>query len=121
MPCKQDINYITFLINGTPQIVALASDLHEDFIQVPHIAKSALASLELSHVLRPELPTALKLAFVRNDNAPLGQELLDVTEAQTEPMVEPHSVTYDLRRKAVTAIVVCILAHQQSLPKFGSS
>ena len=53
----QDIDHVSVLIHGPPEIVPLAPDFHEDFVQVPHVTQLALATLQLSCILRSELPT----------------------------------------------------------------
>jgi hypothetical protein len=41
----KNADHVTVLIDRAPEILALAVDGHEDFVQVPRIAESALASL----------------------------------------------------------------------------
>ena len=41
----QDIDHIAILIDGAPQILLPAADLHEDLIEMPRIAEARLASL----------------------------------------------------------------------------
>ena len=61
--------------------MALASDLHEDLIQVPNIAQPILAPLELPCLLRSELPTPLPDGLVGDDDYPLREEFFDVPKA----------------------------------------
>src|SRR5215204_2956311 len=42
--------------------------------------------------------------FVRDHDAALGQELLDIAEAEREPEVHPHGTLDDVARKAITRI-----------------
>ncbi len=62
-----------------------------------------LAALELACVLGTELPTPLPDGLVGDDDSTLREELLDIAEAQARPMVEPNTVSDDLRRKPVAA------------------
>ena len=39
IPLNQDIDQVAVLVDGPPQVVAFASDLHEDLVQVPDIAQ----------------------------------------------------------------------------------
>jgi hypothetical protein len=48
---NQDVDHVTVLIHGAPEILVLAVDSHEDFVQVPDIAEAALAALELSSIV----------------------------------------------------------------------
>ena len=55
---NQDVNHVPVLVDSAPEIVTLTLDVHEDFIQVPHVAEPTLATLEIPCVLGSELPTA---------------------------------------------------------------
>ena len=54
-------------------------------------------------------------ALVAHDDAALGQDRLDVAQAQAEAMVEPHGVGDDLGGKAEAAVRVRHLFHGQQL------
>ena len=44
--CLQvDINHLAILVNSTPQVMLLAVDLYEDFIDVESVAKTSVFSL----------------------------------------------------------------------------
>ena len=43
IPLNQDIDQVAVLVDGPPQVVAFASDLHEDVVQVPDIAQPTVA------------------------------------------------------------------------------
>jgi hypothetical protein len=68
-------------VYGTPQVVALAPDRHEDLVQVPHVTQLTLSIPEPPSVLGSELPTPLPHGLVADHAAPLGQELLDIAES----------------------------------------
>jgi hypothetical protein len=84
MPLNQYVNYIPVLIDGPPEIVALALYVHEDLVEVPYIAQPPLPTLERAHVLGSKHPAPLPDCLVGHDNPPLRQDFLDVAEAQTE-------------------------------------
>jgi hypothetical protein len=50
-----------------------------------------------------------------------SQEILDISEAQAEAMIEPDGVTDDLRRKSVSVVVECMAVHLPGLPVIASS
>jgi hypothetical protein len=54
---NQNVDHVAVLIHGTPEILLLAVDSNEDFVQVPNIAEAALTPLQSSGVLRSELLT----------------------------------------------------------------
>jgi len=89
------------LVHGAPEILALPVDRDEDFVQKPRIAESTLAALQPPRVVRAELPAPLPNGFVRHDDASLGQQVLDIPEAQTVSVVQPDGVADDVRRKAM--------------------
>jgi hypothetical protein len=38
MPLNEYVDYIPVLIDGPPEIVALTLDVHENFVQMPHVS-----------------------------------------------------------------------------------
>lgn len=82
IPLHQDVDHVSVLIHGPPQVVALAPDLHEDFVQVPPVTQPTLATLQPSCVLRSELAAPLPDRLVGNGDAPLREEFLNVAQTQ---------------------------------------
>ena len=78
------------LRRGTPEILPLALDRHEELVQVPCFS-------------------------------PLGEEIFDISEAQTESVVEPDGVAGDLGRESVSGVARCIGFHRCSLPVSAST
>jgi hypothetical protein len=60
--------------------------------------------LEPPSVLGSEIPVPLPDGLLRDQDAPLGEEFLDVSEAQGEPMVQPNAVADDFARESVAAV-----------------
>ena len=69
----EDVDHITVLINRTPEILPLAVDRDEDFVQEPRIAETTLTSFQFPCVLRAEFQTPLFYGFVRNDDPALRE------------------------------------------------
>ena len=118
---NQDVDHVPVLVHGSPQVVPFAPDLHEYLVQVPHIAQPPLSTLELSCLLRPELPAPLPDGLVGDDNPPLRQKLLHITEAQGKSMVKPNAVADDFTREPVAAVATRIRFHPRNLAGTGSS
>ena len=78
----QDIEYVTILIDGAPQVLLPTADLHEDLIEIPCIAELRLAPTGSGGIFRPELLTPATNRLVGHLDASLGQEILDVSETQ---------------------------------------
>ena len=93
-----------------------AVDSHEDFIQMPDIAKPTLAPLEFPCIGGPELLSPMSNGFIGDDDPALSQKIFDVTETQTETVIKPDGMTDDLRRKSVSVIAGSFALHRFSLP-----
>ena len=89
MRLGQNVDYVAVLIHGTPQILLLAADSNEHLIQVPVVPEPALSSLQSPSIVRTEFLTPPSDRLVGHDDCPLGQKILDVSEAQAEAMVNP--------------------------------
>jgi hypothetical protein len=112
----EDIEDVTILIDGTPQVVDLSAGGDEDLIDVPSVPKSALPTLEGSAVAGPELQTPAPNGLVGDDDASFGEEVLDIPEAQRKPVVEPHGVADDLGWESVAVISGFAFAHRRIVP-----
>ena len=87
-----------------PQIVTTAVDRQEHLVEVPLVAGSGLAAAQAGRVDGSELGAPLPDRLVRDDHAADQHEPLDLTEAQREPVIQPHAVRDDLRRIPVTLV-----------------
>src|ERR1700676_1308122 len=112
---NQDVDHVAVLIYGAPEILLLAVDSNEDFVQVPNIAEPALTPLQFSGIVGAERLTPDSDCFIRDDDSAFGEKILDVSEAQAETMVSPDGVADDSRRETVTVIGRPIGPHQTSL------
>ena len=57
----EDIDHIAVLVDGTPQILPLALDGHEQFVQVPGVAQASSPATERPGVRRTECPTHCRM------------------------------------------------------------
>jgi len=118
---KENIDHVAVLVDCTPKIVPATTDAYEQFVQVPGVTKTPLATFQVSGVLWPKLEAPLADGFVGDRDSPLGQEIFDIAEAQTEAVVEPHGVADDRRRESVSVICGHWAVHRPSLPGSASS
>jgi hypothetical protein len=65
---------------------------------------------------RPELAAPEADGFVTDLNATLSEQLLDITLAQVEPVVEPDGVADDLGREAMASVQGGVHGHRAILP-----
>ena len=105
----EDVDHVAVLVNGTPEILPLALDVHEEFVQVPGVAQASLPSPERPGVRRTECPTPLPNGLVGHGDAPLCQEIFGVSETQTKAVVKPDGVADDQRGKAVSVVAGALL------------
>ena len=80
-------------VHGTPQILLPPLDPHEQFVQIPGVALATPAVLQPPRVVEPEPQTPLPNRLIRHSDTPFGEEILDISETQAEPAVEPDGAT----------------------------
>ena len=100
----QDIQNITILIHCSPQVKLLTLNLHEDFINMPGVTQSTPLSSDRAGVFRSELETPEADGLVGDDDPALSQQILDVSKAQRETMVEPNGMTDDFTGEPMTLV-----------------
>jgi hypothetical protein len=115
----EDVDHITILIDGSPNIVDLPADGDEDFVDMPGVVELAFSALEPSAETGTELQTPSANRLVRYLNTPLGKEIFNISEAQVESMIQPDGVADDFGRKPVAMISRFGLAHPLSVPNIG--
>ena len=100
----EEVDQVPVLVHGAPEILALTVDRDEDLVQKPRIAEATWSSLQPPGVVGAKLPAPLPNGFVRHDDASFGQQILDIPEAQTVSVVQPHGVADDVRWKAMSKV-----------------
>ena len=100
----KNIDYVSILIDCSPQVVALTLDGDEEFIDVPDVAEPPLPPPQISSIGRTEFSTPVSDCFVGDKDSALREQVFYVSKAQGEPMVEPNSVADDFWRKTVASI-----------------
>ncbi len=112
---QQNIDDITVLIHGTPKILLPAVDSDEEFVQIPGITEASLFLLKTSGIVGSEFPAPLSDGFVRNNDSAFGQKIFNITEAQTEAMIDPYGIADDFRRETVSVVAGSGALHEMSL------
>ena len=101
---KQYVDDFTILVHGPAQVPLLASYPDKNFVQEEAVTVAAVSAPQSMCVPGSELvaPEADRLV---GDEDPLpSQEVLDVSMAEVEAVVEPDGVLNDLRRKSVPPV-----------------
>ena len=84
----------------------LAVDLHEYLVDIKCIAIPLMPTLQPLRVDRAKLDAPKTNRFPSHDDASLSQEILDITMAQVEAIVEPDGVASDVCRESVAPISI---------------
>ncbi len=111
----ENIDHVTILINGAPEILAFALDRDEDLVQVPRITEATLPTLQATGVLRTKLEAPKPDRLVRNCYAAVRQQILNVPEAHTESMIQPYGVADDFCWKSISAVAGRLVVHSPIL------
>lgn len=113
------LKHLAFMVDGAPQVVPLAIDLHEHLLQVPapaagaHALDAAFPDLRSEQRAEPVPPKPHRL--VADVDAALVQQILDVAERKREPDVHHDRQADDFRRRLAVA-ERGDLGHGQRLP-----
>jgi len=118
---NQNIEHITVLINGTPEVLSSTLDRDEDFVEMPRVAQATLAPLEGPGAVGIELESPQTNGFVGNCDSALLEEVLDVPKAHAEAVVEPDGVADDLAWKSISPVAERLAVHPPSLPYKAST
>ena len=113
----KDIDHVAVLIHRAPEILPLTVDRHEDLVEKPRISESTLSSLQAPRVVGAELLAPLPNRLVRHEHASFSQQILDIPEAQAVPVIDPHGVADDLRRKAMPQVTGSTSGHPDIVPR----
>jgi hypothetical protein len=79
-----DVEYISVLVDRAPKIVLLAADADKDLVHVPPVARLRPAPLQHLGEDPAEAQAPLADALVADHDPTLGQDQLNITQAQTE-------------------------------------
>ena len=113
----QDIQDVAILVNGSPQVMILATDLDEYFIEVPLVARAGTSSTQLISVCLAELQAPFSNRLIGNDYPTHSHYFFNVAVAESEAEVKPHCVADDLRREAMTAVERSSGMHRRIMPQ----
>ena len=58
----QDVDDVTVLVDGRPEILLTTLNVHEEFVQVPGVAQPSLLALETTGVRRPNVRHHCRIA-----------------------------------------------------------
>jgi hypothetical protein len=70
---QKDINDFSVLVNGSPQVLLPAMELHEHFVDEKCISKSLMPTLQALDIVGPKLVTPQANRLIAHLNTSLGQ------------------------------------------------
>jgi hypothetical protein len=103
---KIHINHLAILIHGSPQVVLLAIDFDEHFIDVESVTIASVSSFQSSSVYRSEFDAPESDGLSADSDAPLSEQVLDIPMAEIKSIVEPDGVGDDIGRESVAFVCV---------------
>jgi hypothetical protein len=99
---REDLQHLTFVIYRTPEVMRFSIDPHEDFVQVPTplrkrpMMKASFPGRGRKHRAEPVPPVPNRL--VADIDAPLEQNILDLSQRQRIADIHRHREADDLGR-----------------------
>ncbi len=100
----QAVQDLAFSLDRSSKIHLPAADLYKHLVQMPTIIRSWPEASEPLCIAVSELENPTTHSLVADFEAALGQQILDVSEAQRETAIEPYGVLDDLGRESVATI-----------------
>ena len=117
----EDVEQVAVLVYRPPEISTAALNFHKQLVEIPGVAQASLPSSQRARVLRTKGPTPLSNRFVGHRDSTLREQILGIAEAQAEPMIKPHGVADDFRRKSVSGVAELSSVHGRSVPGTSST
>ena len=108
------IDDFAILVDRPPKVALLAINLYEHFIQKVGITESRVPVPETSSEFRTEFVDPKSYGFLADGNIVLNQQVLDISNAEIEAVVEPHGILDDRRRESMSFVDVL---HLDMLPE----
>ncbi|MFT6056895.1 MAG: hypothetical protein ACJAS2_001173 [Pseudohongiellaceae bacterium] len=106
-PLQEYINNLTTLVHSTPQIMLLASNLHEHLINEERIAVSLMLSSQASGIFRSKLVAPQSNRFMADRDISLSQQIFYVSMTEVESVIKPNHILNYFRGKSVTFVHIC--------------
>ena len=100
----QDVEDVTVLVYRPPQVLLTTVQRDEQLIEVPRVPEAPTPVPEPSGIRAAERATPPSDRLVGDCDAPLGQEVLDVTKTEAEAKVQPDGVRDDVGREAIAVV-----------------
>jgi hypothetical protein len=121
-PLNKDVEHNAIPIHGAPKIVLHTLDPDEHLIHVPLVPRSWPPPAQAVGKALAEFLAPVPNGLVGNDDTPFGQKEFNIPQAEAEHVMQPNSMTDDLRGKAMAIAWIRRGVHATSVaglqPKF---
>src|SRR5580692_11419760 len=100
----QHIEDLAFGVDGPPKIEHTAIDSQIDLVEVPSRMRFQATLSQVGRDHRSEMIHPTPNGLVGHRHSAFRRQVLDVTQAEGEPEVEPYRLINDLRREPVSSV-----------------
>src|SRR5450631_72180 len=101
----QHVKNFALGIHSAPEVDQTTIDLETDFVEMPDGMRLRPAFAKIGRYLGSKVVHPAAHRLIGNDDSAFGQQILNVTEAQSEPDIKPDRLLDNLGREAVAAII----------------
>ena len=101
---NQDVEDVAVRVHRAPHVLLATIEDDEHLIEIPRVAETSAPPPEPSCIRGPERPRPPSDRLIGDRDTPLGQEVLNISQTETEAKVEPDRVSDDLGWKSITVI-----------------
>src|SRR5271166_4469087 len=105
----QHIEDLAFSVDGPPKVDHSAVDFQIDLVEMPSRMRLQTTLSQVGRDQRSEMVHPTPNGPVRHRHSAFRQQILDVTQAESEPEIEPYCLVNDLRRETISAVAVAKL------------
>lgn len=110
----ENIEHNAVLIDRSPEIVCDSVDLEEDFIQVPFVTGPSATPSQTGGIRFTKFVAPASDGLVAQQYSPSSHQFFHITEAHTEPIIEPNAMRNDLLWESMATIRA--VRHSSSMP-----
>ncbi len=111
----QNVEEVTVLVHRSPQLLLATVEGDEHLIEIPRVSEVPAPLPEPSRIHAPERATPPSNRLIGDSDAPLGQEVLNISKTEVEAKVEPDRVSDDVWREAIAVVAGCGADHPATL------
>src|SRR5271166_5702184 len=108
----QHVEDLALSVDGPPKVDHSAVDFQIDLVEMPSRMRLQATLSQVGRDQWSEMVPPTPNGLVRHRHSALRQQILDVTQAEGEPEVEPYCLVNDLRRETISAVADFRHAHR---------